>query len=80
MRDEGSGDAYTIQTMVDEGSKRFSWTQWVSPQPVPVSGANLNDQQEEYIALAEAVTEERKESRANKTISSAPTVRAMSHV
>ena len=45
--DEGSGDAYAIQTRVDEGSKRFSWTQWVIPQPVPVSEANLHDEQEE---------------------------------
>jgi hypothetical protein len=58
-RDEGSGDAYTIQTRVDEGSKDFRGHKWVTPQPVPESGADLYVQQENYVTLAEAVTEER---------------------
>ena len=37
-------DAYAIQTRVDEDSKGFLWTNWVIPEPVPVSGANLYDQ------------------------------------
>jgi len=78
---EGNGGTCVIQTRVDDGPKDFRGQSGSSLSPCRyLERACMSYQEDHCLTLAEEVTEQREKSRANKSISSAPTVRAMSHL